>query len=125
MTPTWNMRIGAGLLVVFAVLAAGQHTLQRTTLASGSVWDIAFSKDPQRQFIYLADGSDEKVFILRRAQHRDRLEGEHLHDRNLRGQARAAVHLQGTGAGDEAEPGDDLAGFTIDCACRSQAGRAA
>jgi DNA-binding beta-propeller fold protein YncE len=40
--------------------------VQKTTLASGSVWDIAFSKDPQQQFIYLADGSDEKVFILRR-----------------------------------------------------------
>jgi len=40
--------------------------VQKTTLASGSVWDIAFSKDPQQTYIYLADGSDEKVFILRR-----------------------------------------------------------
>jgi DNA-binding beta-propeller fold protein YncE len=40
--------------------------VQKTTLGSGSVWDIAFSRDPQQQFIYLADGSDEKVFILRR-----------------------------------------------------------
>ena len=40
--------------------------VQKTTLASGSVWDIAFSKDPQQTYVYLADGSDEKVFILRR-----------------------------------------------------------
>ena len=40
--------------------------VQKTTLASGSVWDIAFSKDPQQTYVYLADRSDEKVFILRR-----------------------------------------------------------
>jgi DNA-binding beta-propeller fold protein YncE len=40
--------------------------IQKTTLASGSVWDIAFSKDPQQKYIYLADGSDEKVFIILR-----------------------------------------------------------
>jgi len=40
--------------------------VQKTTLASGSVWDIAFSKDRQQTYIFLADGSDEKVFILRR-----------------------------------------------------------
>jgi hypothetical protein len=40
--------------------------VQKTTLGSGSVWDIAFSKDPQQKYIYLADGSDEKVFILLR-----------------------------------------------------------
>jgi DNA-binding beta-propeller fold protein YncE len=40
--------------------------VQKTTLGSGSVWDIAFSKDPQQKFVYLADGSDEKVFILLR-----------------------------------------------------------
>jgi hypothetical protein len=28
--------------------------------------DIAFSKDPQQKYIYLADGSDEKVFIVLR-----------------------------------------------------------
>ncbi len=40
--------------------------IQKTTLGSGSVWDIAFSKDRDQKFIYLADGSDEKVFILLR-----------------------------------------------------------
>ncbi|MDH3227649.1 MAG: hypothetical protein OEM67_11255, partial [Thermoleophilia bacterium] len=36
------------------------------TLGSGSVWDIAFSHDPDQRFIYLADGSNEKVHILDR-----------------------------------------------------------
>jgi DNA-binding beta-propeller fold protein YncE len=36
------------------------------TLASGSTWDIAFSKDPDQQFIYVADGSNMKVHILER-----------------------------------------------------------
>ena len=38
----------------------------KTTLADGSVWDIAFSKDPQQKYIYLADGANEKVYIILR-----------------------------------------------------------
>jgi len=30
------------------------------------VWDIAFSKDPQQRFIYVADGQNQKVYILER-----------------------------------------------------------
>jgi DNA-binding beta-propeller fold protein YncE len=40
--------------------------IARETLGSGSVWDIAFSHDPQQQFLYLADGVNEKVYIIRR-----------------------------------------------------------
>jgi len=36
------------------------------TLGDGSVWDIAFSRDLQQRFIYLADGKNEKVYILLR-----------------------------------------------------------
>ena len=36
------------------------------TLGSGSVWDIAFSHDPEQHFIYLADGSNKKVHVLDR-----------------------------------------------------------
>ncbi|MBU3653226.1 MAG: hypothetical protein FGM44_09090, partial [Limnohabitans sp.] len=39
------------------------HFAQKT-LASGAVWDIAFSRDPQQRFIYLADGTNEKVRIV-------------------------------------------------------------
>jgi DNA-binding beta-propeller fold protein YncE len=38
----------------------------RNTLASGSVWDIAFSKDPQQRFIFMADGQNERVRIILR-----------------------------------------------------------
>ena len=40
--------------------------ISKTTTGDGSVWDIAFSNDPQQKFIYLADGKDEKVWILDR-----------------------------------------------------------
>ena len=36
------------------------------TLGDGSVWDIAFSKDPQQKYIFLADGKNEKVYIMLR-----------------------------------------------------------
>jgi hypothetical protein len=38
----------------------------KNTLASGSTWDIAFSRDPQQKFIFLADGTNEKVRIVLR-----------------------------------------------------------
>jgi DNA-binding beta-propeller fold protein YncE len=40
--------------------------IAKNTLGDGSVWDIAFSKDPQQKYIYLADGSNEKVYIIAR-----------------------------------------------------------
>ena len=36
------------------------------TLGDGSVWDIAFSKDPQQKYIYLADGKNEHVYVIDR-----------------------------------------------------------
>jgi hypothetical protein len=35
-------------------------------LGQGSVWDIAFSNDPQQRFLFVADGQDQKVVILQR-----------------------------------------------------------
>jgi DNA-binding beta-propeller fold protein YncE len=40
--------------------------IAKKTLGDGSVWDIAFSKDPQQRYLYLADGKNEKVYILER-----------------------------------------------------------
>jgi DNA-binding beta-propeller fold protein YncE len=40
--------------------------VSRSTLGEGSVWDIAFSNDPQQRFLYVADGSDQTVWILQR-----------------------------------------------------------
>ena len=36
------------------------------TLGSGSAWDIAFSRDPEQRFIYMADGFNKKVHIIER-----------------------------------------------------------
>lgn len=38
----------------------------KNTLASGSVWDIAFSKDAQQRYIFLTDGQNERVRIIQR-----------------------------------------------------------
>ncbi len=40
--------------------------IERETRGDGSVWDIAFSKDPQQKYIYIADGKNEKVYVLDR-----------------------------------------------------------
>jgi len=40
--------------------------IEKSTLGSGSAWDIAFSKDPQQKYIYLADGENDRVHILDR-----------------------------------------------------------
>ena len=34
------------------------------TAANGSVWDLALSRDPQQQFLYLADGRNNQVLTL-------------------------------------------------------------
>lgn len=36
------------------------------TRGAGSVWDIAFSKDPEQTYIYLADGLNERVYVIDR-----------------------------------------------------------
>jgi DNA-binding beta-propeller fold protein YncE len=40
--------------------------IAKNTMGDGSVWDIAFSKDPQQKYIYLADGANEKVYVIQR-----------------------------------------------------------
>jgi DNA-binding beta-propeller fold protein YncE len=40
--------------------------IKPATRGDGSVWDIAFSRDPQQQYIYLADGKNEKVYVMDR-----------------------------------------------------------
>jgi DNA-binding beta-propeller fold protein YncE len=36
------------------------------TLGDGAVWDIAFSRDPQQRYLYLADGKNMKVYVMDR-----------------------------------------------------------
>ena len=39
----------------------------KETLGSGSAWDVAFSRDAQQKYLYVADGTNDKVWILERA----------------------------------------------------------
>lgn len=41
--------------------------VETKTLRSGSVWDIAFSKDPQQTYIYAANEVNEKINVLLRS----------------------------------------------------------
>src|ERR1700716_2544439 len=41
--------------------------LYQNTLGSGSVWDVAFSKDPEQKYLYVADGENQQVHILLRS----------------------------------------------------------
>ena len=36
----------------------------KNTLGSGSAWDIAFSRDPEQRFVFLADGQNNRVRII-------------------------------------------------------------
>ena len=38
----------------------------KNSLSEGAVWDVAFSKDPQQTYIFLADGRNMKIRVLRR-----------------------------------------------------------
>jgi DNA-binding beta-propeller fold protein YncE len=38
----------------------------KNTRGDGSVWDIAFSKDPAQKYFYLADGANEKIHVFDR-----------------------------------------------------------
>ena len=36
------------------------------TLGDGSTWDVAFSRDPEQKFMYVADGKNMKVYVMDR-----------------------------------------------------------
>ena len=40
--------------------------VNKETRGSGSVWDIAFSRDPQQKYLYLADGENDRVHVFDR-----------------------------------------------------------
>ena len=40
--------------------------VEKETRGSGSSWDVAFSKDPQQKYLYLADGENDRVHIFDR-----------------------------------------------------------
>jgi DNA-binding beta-propeller fold protein YncE len=40
--------------------------LAKNTKGSGATWDVAFSRDPQQRFLYVADGMNDRIYILDR-----------------------------------------------------------
>jgi DNA-binding beta-propeller fold protein YncE len=38
----------------------------KETLGSGSAWDVAFSRDPEQRFMFLADGMNNRVRVILR-----------------------------------------------------------
>jgi len=43
-----------------------EKIIKPQTKGDGSVWDIAFSRDPEQKYIYLADGKNERVYVMDR-----------------------------------------------------------
>jgi hypothetical protein len=41
--------------------------VEKNTRGDGSTWDIAFSRDPQQKYFFLADGANEKIHVFDRA----------------------------------------------------------
>ena len=41
--------------------------IARETFGSGSVWDLAFSPDPDQTFLIVIDGTNQQVYVVRRA----------------------------------------------------------
>jgi len=44
--------------------------IAKETLGDGAVFDIAFSRDPEQKFLFLADGQNERIRVI----HRETLE---------------------------------------------------
>jgi DNA-binding beta-propeller fold protein YncE len=43
-----------------------EQRIAPNTLGDGSVWDVAFSRDPQQKYLFLADGKNERVYVMDR-----------------------------------------------------------
>jgi DNA-binding beta-propeller fold protein YncE len=43
-----------------------ESIIAKNTIGGGSTWDIDFSRDPQQKYIYVADGTNQRVWILLR-----------------------------------------------------------
>jgi len=40
--------------------------IARHTLGSGSVWDVGFSTDPEQRYLFVPDGTNQRIRVLRR-----------------------------------------------------------
>jgi hypothetical protein len=41
--------------------------METNTMGDGSVWEIAFSRDPAQKYMYISDGANEKIHVFDRA----------------------------------------------------------
>src|SRR5207302_3044901 len=44
-----------------------EHFYAKNTLATGSTWEVAFSKDPEQRLMYITDGQNERIRIVERS----------------------------------------------------------
>ena len=44
-----------------------EFLVEPRTAANGSVWDIALSRDPEQRYLFVADGRNNEIHVLRRA----------------------------------------------------------
>jgi len=61
-----NVPSGMPTSMVQCSIAISAGSMAPKTRGDGAVWDIAFSRDPQQRFIYLADGKNERVYVMDR-----------------------------------------------------------
>ena len=105
--------------------------LAKNTKLSGSVWDVAFSRDREQRYLYVADGINNRIYVLDRTSlemltsfgdggrqpsqfygvHSIATDStrQHLYDRNVGRKAAAEVHVSRDGTGDHDAPGNRLA----------------
>ena len=43
-----------------------EQQIAKRTLGDGSIWDVAFSKDPKQTYMYIADGKNERIYVVLR-----------------------------------------------------------
>src|SRR5215210_3739769 len=43
-----------------------EQQYQKDSLGDGSVWDVAFSRDPQQKYLYMSDGRNSKIRVIDR-----------------------------------------------------------
>ena len=44
-----------------------EFRVEPQTLANGSVWDMVLSHDAAQRYLYVADGANGRIYVLRRA----------------------------------------------------------
>ena len=54
------------VLIALLIVVASSFAQVNRPYRNGSVWDIAFSRDPDQRYLYLADGKNERVYIIER-----------------------------------------------------------